>query len=73
MIFFFQMEPYEQIPKDFNKYIDFHQVNGKWTLKHNLDLLYQKIDRPEEIWTESKGLYTGPTIFVYGTESIFKV
>lgn len=67
------MQPYQKLPDDISKYLDIRQVNGKWQLKHNMDLLYEKIGKTKEIYTESTGLYTGPTLFIYGTESIFKV
>lgn len=67
------MKDYEKFPDDISSYLDFHLINGKWQPKHNIDLLYETIDKPEEIWTKSAGLYTGPTLFFYGTESMFKV
>lgn len=67
------MEPYQKMPSDFEKYLDLRLVNGKWQPKANLELFYKSINNPKDIWTESKGVYTGPTLFLFGTESIFKV
>lgn len=63
----------ERLPDKLTDFIDLKFVDGKWRFKHNVEILEEAVKDPEMILTESAGLYEGPTMFIYGTKSPFKV
>ena len=63
----------EKIPDHFSEFMDIKLVDGKWQFKYNLEALLESLKDIEKVFTESTGLYEGPSLFIYGTKSPFKV
>lgn len=54
------------------KMIEIRSVNGKWQYKWNIDLFTEIVKNPH-FFPQETGVYNGPVLFIYGTESPFKV
>lgn len=63
----------ERLPDKVSEFIDIKLIGDKWHFKHNVEVLEEAVKHPEITLTESAGLYEGPTMFIYGTKSPFKV
>jgi len=48
-------------------------INGKCQFKMNIEALNKALEDPEKMLVESKGLYEGPALFIYGKKSIFDI
>lgn len=63
----------ERMPETFADSLEIKLTDGKWRFRFNIALMIEFLKNIESSWTVSNGLYDGPALFIYGTESPFKV
>ncbi|XP_054713693.1 protein ABHD11-like [Uloborus diversus] len=46
------------------------QKNGHWSSRANIPVLIKALNNPDSLMSDPEGIYSGPSTFIYGTESI---